>query len=154
MNSKVNSKMNPIESISEWVDGVGHHHNTKLYTALSVEEVKEMLESIGHHSEAVRTEVRRAIGVLDGVSYTLRHTDNVLADRLELLDAALDTAWVSLCLAYTLTGDKLPEAWAELHRSNVTDKQVNGEFKKDASGKVIKPDTWRAPNFMPFLRRG
>ena len=145
---------NPIESVAEWVNGVNHQHNIKLYTALTVEEVKEMLESIGHPSEAVRTEVRRAIGVLDGVTYTLRHTDSLLADRVELLDAALDTAWVALCLAYTLTGDKLPQAWAELHRSNVTDKQVNGEFKKDATGKVVKPIDWRAPNFMPFLRRG
>lgn len=145
--------MNPIASVVEWVNGVGHQDNTRLYAALTIEEAKEALEACGHSSAQVRSEIRRAIGVLDGVSYSLRHDDGMLADRLELLDAALDTAWVSLCLAYTLTGDKLPEAWAELHRSNVTDKQVDGVFRKDASGKVVKPAGWQPPNLMQFLRR-
>lgn len=144
--------MNPIQSVMQWVDGVGHHDKTGLYTALTVEEVKEVLESIVHPSPSIEAEVFRAIGVLDGVSYSLRHREGMPATREELLDAALDTAWVALCLAYTLAGDKLPEAWAELHRSNVIDKQVDGAFRKDASGKVLKPEGWRPPNFAQFLR--
>lgn len=145
--------MNPIESITEWVDGVGHHDKTQLYTALVMEEGREILEAIGHRRLAVRSELRRAIGVMDGVSYTLRNDSEMLADRLELLDAALDTAWVSLCLAYTLTGDKLPEAWAELHRSNVADKKVGGRFVKDGTGKVVKPEGWQPPNLALYLKR-
>lgn len=144
--------MNPIESVREWVDGVGHQDRTQLYTALCMEEGKEILESVSHPTEAVRTEIRRAIGTMDGVSYSLRNHPLMSCDKTELLDAALDTAWVSLCLAYTLTGDKLPEAWAELHRSNVKDKKVDGAFIKDETGKVRKPFNWTAPNFRQFVR--
>lgn len=144
---------NPIQSVDQWVRGVGHGDATQLYAALTMEEAKEVLESLGHRSNEVRREIRSAIGVLDGVSYSLRHNTGMLADRLLLLDAALDTAWVALCLAHTLTGDKLPDAWAELHRSNITDKQVDGRFVKDGSGKVVKPNGWRAPNLGQFLKR-
>lgn len=144
--------MNPIESVREWVDGVGHQDNTQLYTALVLEEGKEVLESISHPVEQIRSEIRRAIGTMDGVSYYLRNHPLMSCDKTELLDAALDTAWVSLCLAYTITGDKLPEAWAELHRSNVLDKQVDGSFIKDETGKVKKPSRWTPPNFKQFVR--
>jgi hypothetical protein len=139
--------MNPIDSVRAWVDGVEHHDKTQLYAALVAEEAKEMLETI----QAPSAEITRAVGVLDGVSYSLRHVPGAEFNKVELLDAALDTAWVSLCLAYTLAGDKLPAAWAELHRSNVLDKQQNGRFIKDDSGKVRKPATWTAPNFRQFL---
>lgn len=144
--------MNPIESIKAWVDGVGHADQTQLYTALTMEESKEILESLTHRSLNVRAEIVRAIGVMDGVAFSLRHQNGMGHDRLELLDAALDTAWVALCLAYTLTGDKLPQAWAELHRSNVADKQVDGAFLRDTTGKVRKPDGWKPPNLAPYLK--
>lgn len=145
--------MNPIDSITQWVEGVGHHDNTRLYAALTMEETKEILESLGHRNLNVRRDIHAAIEVLDGISFALRHKEGMLSDRLELLDAALDTAWVALCLAKTLTGDRLAEAWAELHRSNVTDKQVDGKFIKDGTGKVMKPDGWSPPHLMPYLRR-
>ncbi len=145
--------MNPIQSVTEWVEGVGHGNATQLYTSLVLEETKEVLESVGHRKLAIRRELLSGIGVLDGLSYTLRHDSEMLADRLMLLDAALDVAWVSLCLAHTLTGDKLPDAWAELHRSNVTAKQVDGRFIKDGTGKVRKPEGWTAPDLAQFLRR-
>lgn len=145
--------MNPIDSITQWVDGVGHHDNTRLYAALTMEETKEILESLGHRNLNVRRDIQAAIEVLDGISFALRHKEGMLSDRLDLLDAALDTAWVALCLAKTLTGDRLAEAWSELHRSNVTAKQVDGKFIKDISGKVMKPDGWSPPNLMPYLRR-
>lgn len=144
--------MNPIESVRQWVDGVGHQDQTQLYTALCIEEGKEILESISHPSETLRSEIRRGIGVMDGVSYSLRQVPFMTCDKTELLDAALDTAWVSLCLAYTIAGDRLPEAWAELHRSNVEDKQVDGAFIKDETGKVKKPSRWTPPNFKQFVR--
>jgi predicted HAD superfamily Cof-like phosphohydrolase len=141
--------MNPIDSVRAWVDGVEHHDKTQLYTALVVEEVREMVEAI--RLPEISSELVRSVGVFDGLSYSLRHIDGAEFDKVELLDAALDTAWVALCLAYTLTGDKLPAAWAELHRSNVVDKQQDGRFIKDFTGKVKKPANWTPPNFEAFL---
>lgn len=144
--------MNPLQSVREWVDGVDHREQTQLYAALTLEEAGELLQQIGHPSQTVRSEIMRGIGVLDGLGYTLRQVPGgYVESRKDLLDAALDTAWVSLCLAYTLTGDKLPQAWAELHRSNVLDKQQDGAFVKDATGKVKKPLRWTPPDFGRFV---
>lgn len=142
--------MNPIESVEQWVEGVGHQYHTELYASLVLEETKEMLEAL--ECPSIATELRRAIGVLDGASYSIRKEPNDLdANPVALLDAALDLAWVSLCLARTLVGPNLGAAWSELHRSNVVDKQMDGKFIKDHNGKVMKPIGWKAPNFEQFL---
>lgn len=142
--------MNPIDSVNEWVEGVGHTYHTELYASLVLEEAKEMLEAM--ECSSLATEIRRTIGCLDGLSYSIRkEPDDLDARTVELLDAALDLAWVSLCLARTLVGDNLGAAWSELHRSNVIDKQVDGKFIKDSNGKVMKPASWKAPNFDQFL---
>lgn len=142
--------MNPLDSVTEWVEGVGHTYHTELYASLVLEEAKEMLEAM--ECPSLSTEIRRTIGTLDGLSYSIRKEPNDLdAHPVELLDAALDLAWVSLCLARTLVGDNLGAAWSELHRSNIVDKQVDGKFIKDHTGKVLKPASWKAPNFEQFL---
>ena len=142
--------MNPIQSVTEWVEGVGHTYHTELYSSLVLEEAKEMLEAI--ECPSLAAEIRRTIGTLDGLSYSIRKEPIDLdAQPIYLLDAALDLAWVSMCLAYTLVGDKLGPAWSELHRSNIIDKQVDGKFIKDTNGKVLKPASWKAPNLEQFL---
>lgn len=145
---------NPIESVDAWCSGVGHGPEARnLYLALILEETAEMLDAI----EIIRRDVAGGANsytvapLLKELSKAIRAGDEVLVLPGATLDAALDTAWVSLCLARTLTGEKLPAAWAELHRSNVTDKQVDGAFIKDASGKIQKPDGWQPPNFAQFL---
>ena len=142
--------MNPLDSVTEWVEGVGHTYHTELYASLVLEEAKEMLEAM--ECPSLATEIRRTIGCLDGLSYSIRKEPIDLdAKPIELLDAALDLAWVSLCLARTLVGDNLGAAWSELHRSNILDKQVDGKFIKDSTGKVMKPASWKAPNLEQFL---
>lgn len=143
--------MNPLDSVSQWVEGVGHEYHTELYASLVLEEAKEMLEAI--ECPSLAAEIRRTIGTLDGMSYSIRKEPIDLdAQPLELLDAALDLAWVSLCLVYTLVGPKnLVPAWRELHRSNIVDKKVNGKFLKDHTGKVLKPASWQAPDLGQFL---
>jgi hypothetical protein len=147
---------NPIASITEWMDGAGHGpESLPLYFALTLEEGgQEMLDPVSLLHPNDRVEPTERLGLmLKNLSRMIRNGDVRLdvANRAELLDAALDTAWVALCLARTLTGDRLGEAWAELHRSNVTDKQQDGVFVKDASGKVCKPNGYRGPNFAQFL---
>jgi len=142
--------MNPIDSVNEWVDGVGHGYHTELYASLVLEEAKEMLEAI--ECPSLEAEIRRTIGTLDGLSYSIRkEPDDLDAQPVYLLDAALDLAWVSLCLARTLVGDNLGAAWSELHRSNIIDKKVDGKFIKDTNGKVLKPASWKAPDLEQFL---
>lgn len=143
--------MNPIESVTEWCEGVGHGPEHKaLYIALVLEEVAELLGSLDF--PCVHPRLLYLSADLRQLSESIRDGSTECRARpVQTLDAAMDTAWVSLCLARTLVGDRLPDAWAELHRSNITDKQVGGRFMKDGSGKVIKPDGWQPPDFDRFF---
>lgn len=143
--------MNPIESVTEWCEGVGHGPEHKaLYIALVLEEVAELLGSLDF--PCVHPRLLYLSADLRQLSESIRDgSAECRARPVQTLDAAMDTAWVSLCLARTLVGDRLPDAWAELHRSNITDKQVGGRFMKDGSGKVIKPDGWQPPDFDRFF---
>lgn len=145
--------MNPIESVSEWCEGAGHGPEHKaLYIALVLEEVAELLENLEFRGWGSLLKASRVGAELSELSELIRSKQcATVALHEKSLDAALDIAWVSLCLARTLVGDRLPEAWAELHRSNITDKQVGGRFMKDGSGKVIKPDGWQPPDFDRFF---
>jgi len=145
---------NPIESVSAWCEGVGHGPETlPLYVALVAEEAGELLDELSMNDGLAESYRRMAYIELWSMSGHARKTGCGMEvhDREALLDAALDTAWVALCLARALTGERLPAAWAELHRSNITDKQQDGQFVRDASGKIQKPATWRAPDFGRFL---
>ena len=63
--------MNPIDSIKEWVDGVGHSDKTSLYAGLVIEEMGELLEAI----QTYRREFQYGIGAADSVSYSLKNFD-------------------------------------------------------------------------------
>jgi predicted HAD superfamily Cof-like phosphohydrolase len=147
---------NPLQSIADWCEGVGHGPESwKLYFALVLEECHELLDTtvlVEPESGSVdHTNTNIALS-LKQLSRQLRNGElQVQMAAKPALDASLDIAWVSLCLARALTGRRLPAAWAELHRSNVTDKQVDGQFIKDASGKVQKPPHWQPPHFAQFV---
>ncbi|WP_066338413.1 hypothetical protein [Azohydromonas lata] len=147
---------NPLQSIADWCEGVGHGPETApLYFALVLEECGEMLDGVTLRYAAdsgFERPTRTLSAQLKSLSSAIRHGElKPDMQPADTLDAALDTAWVALGLARALTGRRLPAAWAELHRSNVTDKQVDGRFIKDASSKVLKPTGWTAPNFANFL---
>lgn len=147
--------MNPITSVTAWCDGVGHGPETvQLYLALVLEECAELLDAVALRDAADGApEDTERLGLqLKRMSRRLR-LGELRAGILPVatLDAALDTAWVALCLARALTGGRLPQAWAELHRSNIDAKQQGGVFLRDASGKVVKPAGWTAPAFEQFL---
>lgn len=145
---------NPLKSVADWCDGVGHMDRDVLYAALVIEEAGELAACVSSDDVMVSSAAENAETYNDDLSRLLRKRSGTLAPKVDALDAALDTAWVALCLAYQLVGNdrgRLDAAWAELHRSNVTDKQVGGVFVKDETGKVKKPDGWKAPDFRQFL---
>lgn len=149
-----NAKTNPLSSVAEWCDGVGHAGKEVLYAALVIEEAGELSECISGQDSLVNESAELFEAHARRTSALLRQRGAGLAPKYDALDAALDTAWVALCLAYQLVGNdrgRLAGAWAELHRSNVTDKQVDGVFKRDGTGKILKPPGWAEPNFDQFL---
>lgn len=164
--------MNPVDSIAAWMRAAGHGAgHTHLYAGLVAEEAGELMRELVMSSPPPDDLVERATagvevdgdqpGQLLGIALRVLslHARAGGLERLQspvlALDAALDLAWVSLCLARTLAGDRLPEAWAELHRSNITDKlQPDGTLHRDSTGKVIKPAGWTPPDFAQFLRHG
>jgi hypothetical protein len=148
----VSADQNPIASVVEWCRGVGHHGKHSLYAALVLEEAGELCDAIRTDDVMIHDSAQRAANAASKLSGLLRSRGGSLLPR-EALDAALDTAWVALCLAYQIVGDErvLRGAWGELHRSNITDKQVGGVFIKDETGKVCKPPGWTPPDFEQFV---
>lgn len=89
----------------------------------------------------------------------------VTEEYLEFLDApddanklqeALDTIWVILGYCNTRGWDTAG-AWKELTRSNMSKLQLDpetGALRRRADGKILKPETWRKPDFTPFVGGG
>lgn len=65
-------------------------------------------------------------------------------DVVEVADACGDLIWVILGLANTL-GIPMHAVWQEITASNMS-KTVEGKVIKRADGKILKPDTYFAPN--------
>lgn len=164
--------MNPIASVNVWMRVAKHGpQHQKLYHALVAEEghehLRELLVDPGAIQGAMKTHVETVKAVIvnnpgtvgEGaavlllLSKAIREQEAIeVKDREAVLDAALDLAWVALCLAHTLTGDSLQSAWDELHRANVSSKiHPDGLFHLDKTGKVLKPEGWKPPNMAQFL---
>lgn len=151
---------NPIDSIQQWMHGVGHgDQQFTLYGALLLEEMGEWFS----HCHVVDDEGNRDTAhphfseALKELSKILRsHSGSLMinSDDLEkLADDCLDVAWVALGMAATIFGtENLREAWSRLHKANVTDKQVGGVFQLDGSGKVIKPEGWTPPRYNDLIK--
>lgn len=146
----------PLFSVALWCEAVGHgpkQYGT--YLRLTLEEMSEMVDE----ATASTTNATIALGSLQK-SLDAQHPMLKLIEKGlkpgeldKALDAALDTAWTALCNAYIICGshERLIEAWTTLHHSNITDKQVDGKFVKDETGKVKKPDGWEPPDFKLFV---
>lgn len=150
---------NPILSVSEWMGATGHGlPSLKLYEALVMEETAETFGSYFVHDGVQVDSVLPALakGLLEA-SKLLRESDHLnvgVPDPVALLDGHLDSVWVHLCAAHALLGgdtEKLARAWAEIHRSNVESKKVDGQFVIGPSGKVTKPAGWTPPDLEQFF---
>lgn len=71
------------------------------------------------------------------------------ADREELLDGSIDSTVVSLgALIYQTPHFR--QAIEEVLGCNA-DKFPGGVAQRDANGKIMKPQGWKAPNLLPFI---
>ena len=74
-------------------------------------------------------------------------------DRVEILDALLDTIVVTVGALHSL-GVDAEGAWNEVIRSNMSkiDPLTNKVIKRD-DGKVLKPEGWTPPNIKDIIKR-
>ena len=126
-------------------------HNPKqasLYLGLCAEELAEALEAIGGTPAASRmvNALADALKQHDGSQLE----DLTHAQRVAILDAAIDMAWVAIGLAYSVGGDAECAA-IEVAASNMS-KCVDGKMVRDANGKVVKPASFRKPVLGPLVK--
>lgn len=142
--------MSEIKQVTDWIDAAQQEPSTRNvanYLAYTVSELSEALRSIpdeafsglGHH--------------LEGVSQMIRNGDfdNKIAqaDKVELLDSAIDTAWCAIGLAQMLGNAQ--GAFAEVVASNYS-KFEGGVCQLDNTGKVVKGPGYFKPDLAKFLR--
>lgn len=147
---------NPIHSIRTWTAAV----NTplRMAEALCMEEMAEVMGNFFVFSGDSRDENQKHFsGALFEYSRLLRQYREleVGSDDLNaLVDGHLDSAWVHLLAAATIVGpDNLAAAWSRLHHANIDGKQVDGRFVLDETGKVTKPEGWKAPTYNDLIKK-
>lgn len=142
--------MTEIKSVTDWIDAAGQKpsvRNVANYLAYTMSELGECLGVIEDSyliDLSSRLEVCSKLirdGSFDG--------DIDQANRTELLDGAIDTAWCAIGLAHML-GDA-QGAFGEVVASNYS-KFENGVCALDSTGKVIKGPGYFKPELGKFLR--
>ena len=74
------------------------------------------------------------------------------SDRVEMLDALCDILVVTIGAMHSLGVDS-EGAWNEVVRSNMSKiDEESGKVLKRGDGKVLKPDSFSPPNFVPFVK--
>lgn len=128
-----------------------------LYIGLIAEEFCELLESIPLQSDTPSDKIHAAIGHLSELSRESKSGvfDHLIEniDRVEAIDAHADIAVVALGAAF-VTGADVEGLCHNVADSNLSKfPVVNGQHVvlKDASGKVVKPDTYTPANPAQFL---
>lgn len=126
-----------------------------LYVGLICEEVAEMLEVVagGALDTAGACELYETADSLKRLSSAFKQGFHMGAlmrsTHTDLLDGALDTAWVAFGTALSLSLNA-GGAWCEVARANF-DKYPGGNVLRDANGKIQKPVGWRGPDLLPFV---
>lgn len=144
--------MSQLQKITQWMRDAGQTvdrdnvEQTGLYGSLVAEECAEMMAALGMPRESYE---------LDGVASLMRRipwgsVDERCINKVEALDAAIDLIWVATGLAASLGAD-VEGALNEVILSNESKRFEDGKLRKDATGKVIKPTTYRAPRLAQYL---
>lgn len=79
--------------------------------------------------------------ILEEVAELMKAVED--GDMVEVADAIADTIYVLIGTAVSM-GIPLHEVWAEVQRSNMA--KVEGGARRNAAGKVIKPEGWTPPH--------
>ena len=82
------------------------------------------------------------------------HTSMAIGDKPEIIDACFDSIWVILGYMNSL-GLDVDGIWKEGAANNLIKIDKNtGLVTKREDGKILKPTTWRPPNFQQFVKEG
>lgn len=127
-----------------------------LYVGLQLEEIAEGLQVIseGCVDNEARTRLMNvciALSTLSGEFKRGMHRGDIMRCNLsDLLDSQIDSAWVALGGAMSVSTDAIG-AINEVVRSNM-DKFPGGVVTRHpVSGKILKPAGWTAPDLTPFV---
>lgn len=139
-----------IQDVVDFHDAMGQPVYSELTTPpderlhlranLVFEECMELMESI-YPGLDVQHDVGRT---------TIYWGGETKLDHVEAADALADIVYVCLGAANEF-GIPLDKVWEEVHRSNMAKIGPNGEVKRRADGKVIKPEGWVGPDIKKVL---
>jgi predicted HAD superfamily Cof-like phosphohydrolase len=130
-------------------------HQAGFQTGLQCEELSEKIEAVmeGCVTPAVRRELQTLSLLLKDQANKFKagmHTGDVMrGNRLDMLDADIDLAHVSIAAGYSLAHN-FDGACQEVDRANM-DKFPGGVVTKDENGKILKPLGWVAPDLSPYI---
>lgn len=143
--------MNQIEQVTTWIDAAQQKpsvRNIANYLAYTISELAECLACVRSESLLqLADRMEYASELMRAGQYDL-HIEQ--ADKVELLDGAMDTLWTAAGLGHML-GDA-QGAFAEVANSNHS-KFENGVCELDATGKVVKGPSYFKPELAKFLRQ-
>lgn len=107
-------------------------------------------QTVGHFNEA---QFNMYINLIEE-EFNVELKDAIAAnDRVEILDALLDTLVVTIGAIHSLGADE-EGAWAEVVRSNMSKVDAaTGKVLKREDGKILKPDTYSPPDLAKFLKQ-
>jgi predicted HAD superfamily Cof-like phosphohydrolase len=128
-----------------------------MYVGLCFEELGEMVAAIadGILEPAAKMDMKDVADGLVSLADKFKRGDHMGAvgraatASEEVLDGAIDLAWVALGLVFSLSPNA-GGAIAEVARANL-DKFPNGVAVRDSNGKWVKPLNWRGPDLSPFM---
>jgi predicted HAD superfamily Cof-like phosphohydrolase len=156
-------RLPPMQVVQEFMRIGGQKTNifdaqqATLYVGLVLEEVAEMLRTLqaGSVDTLGRSRYTILISDLKALSSEMKqgfHMGDVLrCTHTNLLDDAFDVSWVAMGLMLSVS-ISASAAWREGARSNLA-KFPNGVAKRDANGKIQKPEGWKPPNFLPYVQQ-
>jgi hypothetical protein len=118
----------------------------RVQIGVHVEEVAEFLDSLIGLNPDGETALSGARALMHLLADRIKsgHYDVTIGNRKEALDAICDQIVTAVGVGHC-AGFKTVEAISRVDESNWT-KTVNGEFLRDANGKIVKPTTYCAPN--------
>lgn len=142
--------MSEVKQVTDWIDAAQQQpsvRNIANYLAYTMSELAECFGSLDSYV------LRRFALEMEQISIDLRQGQYDYAfqgaDRTELLDGAIDTAWCAIGLAHMLADAQ--GAFAEVVRSNYS-KFEGGVCQLDETGKVVKGPSYFKPDLAKYLR--